>query len=43
MNLDMKYKDIIEVISWFYADYEKFIVIDKVKETILMHKSQSNP
>lgn len=35
MNLDMKYKDILEVISWFYEEYEKFIIIDKVKETIL--------
>ena len=38
MNLNENYKDILEVISWFYKDYEKIVSIDRVKE--LLSQSQ---
>ncbi len=33
-NLNENYKDILEVISWFYKDYEKLVSIDRVKELL---------
>lgn len=38
MNLIEKHKDILEVISWFYKDYENIVSIDRVKEVLSRNK-----